>query len=501
MTFSLFLAVTLICVFASVEGWKFGKGKKEAEEKKPGAVVTLISGKGYAGYVSGAQALGQSIQDVGSDLELVAMVTADVPEESRRTLSMLWQVVEVETVVCNHKHELDATQYDLKGEKYQQGLARWSTTCTKFQAWNQVQYERVIFMDADMLVVGPIDDALWGFSNASFAAAPESFPPDTFNAGFMVLTPSTETFQKLLRLNAEIGSTEGGDQGVLNNGLCPQWFTNGPDDPECGRLPWLFNVEVVQYVEYKTLRTMNKRRVPSVIHFVSDGKPWTVLLYEYQPVMQHTVDVGTMRMLGKQAMAHLQWRDAFFRASGAAPSNNAFLLRAVMVASGQVSGGAQQRTGALGISGVEERDREAEIDYEDADTDADARPSTSRRNKRKKQKGTRKRKSKNALLRRSRAKRSGEGEDEEGEQGGMEGSDEDESAAATSATDESSEEDEEQGGQQSKGKDEGKGKRKRRSRKRKGRLLSKIRKRARRPVPNADSYDNDYSRTAIDNEL
>ena len=499
----LLTAMILVCVFVAAEGWKFGKGKKD---KKPGAVVTLISGKGYAGYVSGAQALGQSIQDVGSDLELVAMVTADVPEESRRTLSALWQVVEVETVVCNHKHELDATQYDLNGEKYQQGIARWSTTCTKFQAWNQVQYERVIFMDADMLVVGPIDDALWGFSNASFAAAPESFPPDTFNAGFMVLTPSTETFQKLLRLNTEIGSTEGGDQGVLNNGLCPQWFTNGPDDPDCGRLPWLFNVEVVQYVEYKTLRTMNKRRVPSVIHFVSDGKPWTVLLYEYQLAMQHTVDVGTMRMLGKQAMAHLLWRDAFFRASGAAPSNNAFLLRAVMVASGQdtgqVSGGGQQRAGAFGITGV----GEAEAEYNDADADAagvdfSSSSSSSRRSKRKKQKGG-KRKRKNALLRRSRdKKRRGEGEEggegEGGEEGREDVSDENKSSA------ESTEEDEEQRGQQAKGNGNGKRKRKRRSRRSKGRLLDKIRKKARRPVPNADSYadDYDYSRAAIDNEL
>jgi len=259
------VAALRLCVLAALlcgglvgAAWK----KKSGGGKAPGAVVTLVSGKHYQGYVSGAQALAQSIKDVGSALDLVVMVTDEVSAESRKVLAQQWKVVEVATVLCNHKHDLDATQYDLKGEKYQAGLARWSTTCTKFQAWNQVQYERVIFMDADMLVVGPIDDALWGFSNASFAAAPESFPPDTFNAGFMVLTPSEASFARLLQLNAQVGSTEGGDQGVLNNGLCPQWFTTGPEDLDCGRLPWLFNVEVVQYAEYKTLRTMNGRRVP-----------------------------------------------------------------------------------------------------------------------------------------------------------------------------------------------------------------------------------------------
>lgn len=80
-------------------------------------------------------------------------------------------------------------------------------------------------MDSDTLVLQPIDDILYEFSNASFAAAPETFPPDTFNSGVMVLNPSMKTFNHLLELNEQIGSAEGGDQGVFNNGLCPQWYT------------------------------------------------------------------------------------------------------------------------------------------------------------------------------------------------------------------------------------------------------------------------------------
>ena len=44
------------------------------------------------------------------------------------------------------------------------------------------------------------------------AVAPETFPPDTFNAGFMVLTPSQKMFKKLLRVNERVGSAESGDQ-------------------------------------------------------------------------------------------------------------------------------------------------------------------------------------------------------------------------------------------------------------------------------------------------
>ena len=174
-------------------------------------------------------------------------------------MKKVWEVLEVKPVGCKHKIDESVTgdKYDLKGEAYQAGLARWKTTCTKFAAWTLTQFDRIIFMDSDMLVVGNIDDALYGFSNASLVASPETFPPDTFNSGFMVLNPSTSTYKKLLELNEIVGSAEGGDQGVFNNGLCPHWFSAPPDDPDCGRLPWLFNVEVAHYNDYDTLRKMS----------------------------------------------------------------------------------------------------------------------------------------------------------------------------------------------------------------------------------------------------
>jgi alpha-N-acetylglucosamine transferase len=135
------------------------------------AVVTLVSGSS-SGYIAGAVALGQSLIDVGSELTRVVMVTPDVDQQSRKQMSRQWEVIEVDPIYCNHKHNLDPTQYDLSGDRYQAGLKRWSSTCTKFAAWKLTQFKRVIFMDADMLVVEPIDDALYGFSNASFLAAP-----------------------------------------------------------------------------------------------------------------------------------------------------------------------------------------------------------------------------------------------------------------------------------------------------------------------------------------
>lgn len=87
------------------------------------AVVTLVTGS-TSGYVSGALALGQSLLNVGSQLPRVVMVTPEVEASSRKQLAHLYEVIEVEPILCNHKIDasVDPKQYDLHGEKYQQGI-------------------------------------------------------------------------------------------------------------------------------------------------------------------------------------------------------------------------------------------------------------------------------------------------------------------------------------------------------------------------------------------
>lgn len=292
------------------------------------AVVTLVSGSDSP-YLSGALALGQSLLDSKTKLDMVVMVTPDVTAEAKKSLSAIWIVREVAPYYCNHKHNLDGSKYDLNGEQYRKGVDRWSTTCTKFRAWQINEYQRIIFMDSDTLVVGSIDNALFGYSNASFLAAPESFPPDTFNSGFMVITPNDNDFQKIVKANEEIGSSEGGDQGILNRGLCPNWFHANSDDLYCGRLPWIYNVGAGYYDKYKTYQIMSKLPTPLVVHFVSEGKPWKVLSYEYyQGNLKQVMTVDVFRDLGRQAEVHLIWREKFFKQTGQTPSPNKLLLAA-----------------------------------------------------------------------------------------------------------------------------------------------------------------------------
>ena len=52
---------------------------------------------------------------------------------------------------------------------------------------------------------------------------------------------------------------------------------------------------------------MQGLRLPAVIHFVSDGKPWKVLMFEYAPNGLSLIPEHTKSELKNQAQAHVLW--------------------------------------------------------------------------------------------------------------------------------------------------------------------------------------------------
>ena len=85
---------------------------------------------------------------------------------------------------------------------------------TKLHLFRLTQYSKVVFLDADTLVLRPLSQ-LFDIPHP-FSACPDSGWPDSFNSGVMVATPSEATFQELISMMAEKGSWDGADQGLLN---------------------------------------------------------------------------------------------------------------------------------------------------------------------------------------------------------------------------------------------------------------------------------------------
>jgi hypothetical protein len=316
------LLLLLLAGAGAGAGAGVGVGGHRMPTFEDNAVITLVTGR-QSGYAYGALALGESLRLTGSRLRRIAMVTPDVDQDSRRLLQLLWELADVEPILCaDRSAHFPAGALGSKDDHsadVQQDSKRFETTCTKFHAWTFTQFDRVLFMDSDLVILSSIDDALYGYSNASFVAAPECFPPDTINSGFMVFTPSLDTFAFLMRSNAEKGSAEGGDQGIYSEYLCPDWFFADRDDKNCGKLPWKFNVEAQYYVLYKNYLALYQLGPLKVIHYINGGKPWKTLFFDYNI---DTVPRTTMiDQLSSESYveSHMYWRYLFLRASGLEP--------------------------------------------------------------------------------------------------------------------------------------------------------------------------------------
>jgi alpha-N-acetylglucosamine transferase len=216
------------------------------------AYVTMITGGDD--YVPGVEVLGQSIRESGSSEALVLMATPDVPKTALDQLaSRGWDVREVHPVTNPHGDE--------------QLFARFKHSFTKLRVFSLVDFEKVVFLDADTVVLQNVDDL---FARPAIAAAPDFFMPDHFNSGVMVLTPSAELFARLMDALATAQTYDGGDQGFLNT-FWPEWW----EMPPAHRLSPTYNMPHFNFQFIHAHPGLRRRflKQTKIVHYTLQ-KPW-----------------------------------------------------------------------------------------------------------------------------------------------------------------------------------------------------------------------------------
>ena len=143
---------------------------------------------------------------------------------------------------------------------------------TKLHIFNMTSFEKVVYIDADTLILDNVDH-LFERPGTPLSAAPDVFPPDKFNAGVLVVTPKASVFEKMTEQLSDTQSHDGGDTGFLNT-FFPEWYSL----PSQHRLPFRFNAQ----------RTMHwltfsgnpgywlSIRPVAILHFSSNPKPWNL---------------------------------------------------------------------------------------------------------------------------------------------------------------------------------------------------------------------------------
>jgi glycogenin glucosyltransferase len=180
----------------------------------------------------GALVLAESLTQVNTTRSKVILITPDVTTAMRDLLkSSFTEVVSVDVLDSQNVEVLAAMKRPELG-----------VTLTKIHCWSLTQYSKCVFLDADILVVKNADEL---FERPQISAVPDIGWPDCFNTGVFVFTPSTETLKGLLKLAAEEGSFDGGDQGLLN-AYFSDWFSAD----SAKHLSFIYNMTLIAAYSY-----------------------------------------------------------------------------------------------------------------------------------------------------------------------------------------------------------------------------------------------------------
>ena len=164
---------------------------------------------------------------------------------------------------------------------------RWFPTYSKLAIFDQTQYKKIVYVDADMLVLRNIDE-LFERAHMSATNAGSMLPRKkdrrhlNLNSGLIVIEPYNSLFDDMMSKvgkieNLESGSGEkpihGSDQDFIN-AYFPEW----PDQEEL-HLDHKYNIFHYHLDEYNKLfgYTIEDGPKPiSIIHYASYLKPWNI---------------------------------------------------------------------------------------------------------------------------------------------------------------------------------------------------------------------------------
>lgn len=228
------------------------------------AYVTLVTN---ADFAEGAVALVRSLKLSGTEADIVVMHTGGVGALALRPLEVLGAILFPVDLLptseaFNERHarkRLHGAAPFTKGRKpdFHTPLDNFA----KLRLWQLTQYERVVFLDADTLVLRSIDK-LFGYPE--FSAAPNVYEGladfRRLNSGVFVARPSAKTFADMLTcLDSSDAFWPRTDQTFLQI-YFPQWHG----------LPVFFNM--LQYVWFALPELWDWASI-SVVHYQYE-KPW-----------------------------------------------------------------------------------------------------------------------------------------------------------------------------------------------------------------------------------
>lgn len=223
------------------------------------AYATLLIGESY---LPGVLTLGNRLKQLGTKHKLlILLVVSSISLQSKQLIESIYD----ELIPIDNQLILSPLQ-KLSEQLQRQEL---SISYSKILLWNQLDYDSIVYLDADVLPLQNLDRLFidYDVDDNQIGAASDSGWPDIFNSGVFKLKPNKQTFEQLLEFSVDPNNTfDGGDQGLFNEYFkLENWI----------RLPYLYNVTPNYRQDYQYLPAFNRFfKDIKVLHFIGQVKPW-----------------------------------------------------------------------------------------------------------------------------------------------------------------------------------------------------------------------------------
>ncbi len=232
------------------------------------AYVTLLS---TMSYLPGVIVLCESLRRVKAGYPLCVAVSSNIPASADELLRQ------------KNLHIIRLPPGIEIPETLKKKSGHWGNTFDKIYLFGLTEFEKLVYLDSDMMVLTNIDE-LFDKPHMSAVAAGRTVNPhwDRLNSGLMVIEPAPQLTEKIaatlekaiFQLQLQ-GHESIGDQDLIN-AYYPEWPFSKVLHLDEGYNMFYSNMDICvnQHGYYLPDTSGEQARLVRVVHFVGRHKPW-----------------------------------------------------------------------------------------------------------------------------------------------------------------------------------------------------------------------------------
>lgn len=261
------------------------------------AYITISTGKSY---LLGIMAMYLSLKQTGTKIPLYAMLPSDLVKEEEK---LCVQLKKSGINIIEYNNSISIPQ-QLIDNNENHGDRRFSHTFDKLLVFEQTQFDKIVYLDADIYILHNLDH-LFQLPHMSAMIAGKSYPGNEdwvdLTSGIMTIVPEQGLSAKFEKLIPDVISAKGicGDQDILQ-----AYYSDWPQHPELdmgekyGVIAY-YAKYYEKHLGYKYTNNVADPHSVAVIHYAGEKKPW---MQQWSPlsVLKQELQLMMLKMMHKR---------------------------------------------------------------------------------------------------------------------------------------------------------------------------------------------------------